>query len=37
MKIGKEHLWNDTDKKKQKYSEKILSPWHFVHQNSHTD
>jgi hypothetical protein len=32
-----EHLWNETDKRKPKYSAKNLSDYHFVHHISHTD
>jgi hypothetical protein len=32
-----EHWWNDTDRGKLKYWEKILSQCHFVHHKSHMD
>jgi len=31
-----EHRWNDTDKRKLKYSEKNTSQYHFIHLKSHT-
>jgi hypothetical protein len=32
-----EHRWNETDRRKPKYSEKNLSQCHFVHHKSHMD
>jgi hypothetical protein len=32
-----EHQWNETDRRKPKYSEKNLFQCHFVHQKSHMD
>jgi hypothetical protein len=29
--------WNDTDRRKKKYSENSLSQWHFAHQKSHVN
>jgi hypothetical protein len=36
-KTNKNHWWNDTDRGEKKYSENILSQWHFVHLKSHMD
>jgi len=35
--MNREHLWNNNDSRKQKYSEKNLSQCHFVHHKFHTD
>jgi hypothetical protein len=32
-----EHRWNETDRRKPKYSGKHLSQCHFFHHKSHTD
>jgi hypothetical protein len=32
-----EHLWNETDRGKSKYSGKNLTQYHFVHHKSHMD
>ena len=32
--VGTEHWWNDTVRRKPKYSEKNPSPRHFVHRKS---
>jgi hypothetical protein len=32
-----EHQWNEIDRGKPKYSEKILSQCHFVHHKSYVD
>jgi len=35
--MSKDHEWNDTDMRKEKYSEKNLSYCHFVHHKSQRD
>jgi hypothetical protein len=35
MKMNMEHWWNDTDRRKVKYSDKNLPQCHFVHHKSH--
>jgi len=35
--MNMQHWWNDTDRRKQKYWERNLSQWRFVHHKSHTD
>jgi hypothetical protein len=37
IKISVYHWWNDTDRGKPTYSERILSHFHFIHHQSHTD
>jgi hypothetical protein len=34
-KLGMEHWWNDTDRRKRKYPEKTPSQYHFLHHISH--
>jgi len=35
--MNMEHWWNDTDRWKLKYSEKVLSHCHFTHHKSYID
>jgi len=37
VRLGTEYWWNDTDRRKGKYSEKIPSQYHFSHLKSHMD
>jgi len=37
IRFGTEYWWNDTDRRKGKYSEKIPSQYHFYHRKSYMD